>query len=262
MTRSHASAARSWPGSTGRTRRRARPQPSARSRARGASVGSPRGPCPRARESPAELGIRLRARDRACLDRLVRISPIALSPAIWGAVAAAYTAPGRYYHTLEHLAELAASWEAVAAGPGWRDPRASWLALLFHDAVYDVAAGPGVSETRSAALLAALLPETAEPERLIRLTAAHGHEPPDLDADAAHFLDADMAILGAPPARFARYEAQVAAEYAPVVGMDAFRAGRRAFLSGLAAKPRIFGTPFFHDRLDAPARANLARALA
>lgn len=192
---------------------------------------------------------------------LAALAPFSLPDAVTARVVAGYTEPHRHYHTLRHLVELAGWWRAVEAGPGWRDPRATWLALLFHDVVYDIGLGPGGSEEASARLLAELVPDSAEAQRLVRLTAAHGQEPDDLDPDAAHFLDADMAILGAEPARFSEYEAQVRAEYEPFVGADAYAFGRRAFLAGLAVKPRIFATPFFHDRLDAAARANLARAL-
>ena len=65
-----------------------------------------------------------------------------------------------------------------------------------------------------------------------------------------------MAIVGAPPAQFAAYDAAIAREYSHVPA-EAFRAGRRAFLAGLAAKPRIFITDYFHKLLNNQARKNL-----
>jgi predicted metal-dependent HD superfamily phosphohydrolase/AcrR family transcriptional regulator len=238
---------------------------------RGARAGESPLPLPVAAKAPArtitcpqpDLGVRLRARDRVWWDTLVRASPVDLPASAWSVIAAGYTAPGRHYHTLEHLAEMARGWREVAAGPGWADPRASWLALLFHDVVYDVAGAPGDNEDRSAAMLEALVPDASAAARLVRLTATHGKaEGAALDADAAHFLDCDVAILGAPPARFARYEAQIAAEYAPLVPLAAYRAGRRAFLARMLTLPRIFRSDRFHQRLEARARANLADALA
>ena len=64
------------------------------------------------------------------------------------------------------------------------------------------------------------------------------------DADLAHFLDADMAILGAPPARFDAYERAIATEFAAVPA-DRFRAGRARFLQRVLALPRIYETEFF-----------------
>jgi predicted metal-dependent HD superfamily phosphohydrolase len=70
-----------------------------------------------------------------------------------------------------------------------------------------------------------------------------------------------MAIVGAPPAHLDAYNAAIAREYSHVPA-GAFRAGRRAFLEKVLATPRIFHTAYFHDRLDAQARANLRRVLA
>lgn len=196
------------------------------------------------------------------LDTLRAASPVALPDPLWRDLAQAYTAPGRHYHTLEHLVELAGWYRAVGEGPGWRAPRAVWLALLFHDVVYGAAAPRGRNEAESAAALLAALPGEDAAARLIGLTATHGAGGDVEDPDAAHFLDADLAILGAEPDRFARYEAQVEAEYAPAVGVEAYRAGRRAFLAAMAATPRLYRTPFFRERLEGRARENLARALA
>ena len=70
-----------------------------------------------------------------------------------------------------------------------------------------------------------------------------------------------MAILGASPAAFAAYDAAIAIEYGHVP-REVFAVGRRAFLAGLAARPRIYLSDYFHTRLDARARANLADASA
>lgn len=70
-----------------------------------------------------------------------------------------------------------------------------------------------------------------------------------------------MAIVGAAPDAFDRYDAAIRREYAAVPA-DAYRAGRRAFLASVLARPRIFFSALLHDRLDAAARANLARAIA
>lgn len=198
-----------------------------------------------------------------------RHAPLAVPPELERALAAAYAEPHRAYHTAAHIAEVLRWYDHVADATGWRDPAAVYLAVLFHDAVYDPLAKD--NEARSAELACrlagaagvspAVLDRSAE---LILLTARHGAlEPATLggDADAAHFLDCDTAILGAPPAEFDAYDAAVAAEYARVPAA-AFHAGRRAFLAGLLARPRIFLSELFHARLDAAARANLARALA
>ena len=74
-------------------------------------------------------------------------------------------------------------------------------------------------------------------------------------------IDIDLAILGAAPARFAEYEAQIRAEYAHVPS-DVFHAKRGAILACFLARPRLYGTPALSARLEANARANLQGAIA
>ena len=106
----------------------------------------------------------------------------------------------------------------------------------------------------------ALATDVARIVTLIELTAKHGSLTPP-DTDAAHFLDADMAILGSDPATFDAYDAAIADEFRPVTNALLYRFGRRRFLSRLLDAPRIFHSEHFHTRLDAAARANLRRAL-
>ena len=181
-------------------------------------------------------------------------------------IEAAHAQPPRAYHNFGHVQALLQHHRDVAAGPGWRQPREVALAMLYHDAVYE--AGRGDNEARSAmmarAAIARWLPDAGvDAERvaaLIELTARHGRLRGDeLDADAALFLDADMAILGAPPDVFDAYDRGIAEEYRGKVPGLLFRLNRRRFLKGVLAQPRIFFSDFFHERYDAQARANLRR---
>lgn len=181
-------------------------------------------------------------------------------------IEAAHAQPPRAYHNFGHVQALLQHHRDVVAGPGWRQPREVALAMLYHDAVYE--AGRGDNEARSAmmarAAIARWLPDAGvDAERvvaLIELTARHGHVRGDeLDADAALFLDADMAILGAPPDVFDAYDRGIAEEYRGKVPGFLFRLNRRRFLKGVLAQPRIFFSDFFHARYDAQARENLRR---
>jgi predicted metal-dependent HD superfamily phosphohydrolase len=193
----------------------------------------------------------------------------AVPNALLDEVRALYEAPGRAYHTWEHVEEVLGWLDRVNEDAPWSDALAVTLAALFHDAVY--VPGRADNEIESAklarAVIAAHLPGTpagvvARVEDLVELTARHGHVAvADVDDEAARFLDADMAILGAPPERFAAYDVGIGREYA-ALAPDVFAEGRRRFLEGLLASPRIFLSPWFHDRLEAPARANLRAALA
>lgn len=174
----------------------------------------------------------------------------------------AYGEPQRHYHTLQHLRECLAHFDA-AASLALR-PAEVELALWFHDAVYDPTRRD--NEERSAAWarsgIAAAGCDAAVAERVAQLVlATAAHEAPTGDADAALLLDIDLAILGAAPARFDEYERQIRAEYAHVAEAD-FRAGRARVLAGFLARPRLYATGVFHGALEQRARANLARSLA
>lgn len=185
-----------------------------------------------------------------------------ITPAHQRAIRAAYATPGRPYHTFAHAAEVVGN--AAASETPWQRPGEVWLAALYHDAVY--VPGRGDNEAASASLARAHLDRWPLPvdrdrvEQLILLTLAHGHlDPGDVDPEAARFLDADMAILAAPPATFDAYDAAVEAEWASLISPEAWRAGRLSFVSKLLARPRIFLSEPMHAGADAPARANLRR---
>jgi predicted metal-dependent HD superfamily phosphohydrolase len=170
--------------------------------------------------------------------------------------------PHRRYHDLEHLTEVLAAVDDLAADAA--QPAVVRLAAWFHDAVYD--GRPGADEEASAVLAEQVLAALGVPAdrvgrvaALVRMTAAHA--PADDDRDAAVLSDADLAILAAAPPRYARYAAAVRAEYAHVPD-DAFRAGRAAVLRGLVAAPRLFRTAVARGRWEDAARANVAAELA
>ncbi|HET8746191.1 MAG TPA: N-methyl-D-aspartate receptor NMDAR2C subunit, partial [Ramlibacter sp.] len=167
----------------------------------------------------------------------------------------------RHYHTLQHLRACLAHLDAAATLA--QHPVEVELALWFHDAVYDPRCAD--NEERSAewawrSILAAGCGEEVA-QRVQRLVlATHGHAASD-DADTRLLLDIDLAILGAAPARFDDYEAQIRAEYAHVPEPQ-FRLRRSEVLASFLARPRIYLTAAFHDALEHRARENLRRSLA
>ncbi len=191
-----------------------------------------------------------------------RHTPSQLPDIVVQRLATLYAEPHRAYHTAAHIADVLGWFDVVADAAGWRDPASVYLAIVFHDAIYDPIRAD--NEARSAALAVELVGATHRVTELIELTARHGKLDPaevGTDHDAAHFLDSDTAILGAPAAAFDAYDAAIRLEYRHVVD-DAYRAGRGAFLASMLGRPRIFFSDFFHTRLDGAARANLARAIA
>ena len=163
--------------------------------------------------------------------------------------------PHRRYHDRRHLAEVLAALRMLA---GEDVPVEVVCAAWLHDAVHD---GRADDEERSAALATGLLTGLGvapavvdEVARLVRLTLTH--DPGPDDARGALLSDADLAVLGAGPERYARYAADVREEYAHV-GEDAFRSGRTAVLQGLLGLPRLYATDEGRRRWEAAARRNL-----
>ena len=148
-----------------------------------------------------------------------------------------YSNPKRHYHTWEHPREMFRMLERVDEQveclPG------VVLAIVYHDVVYDPRRTD--NEARSAALMRRMCRGMDQfwierADTLITATKGHVLPPGDAAADAAHFLDMDLGILGAPEQRYRRYCADVGAEYSHLTP-EQWRQGRaqvlRAFLRRL-----------------------------
>lgn len=209
-------------------------------------------------------GLRVRPRDRtprrAAAERAARADWDQLlpdEPALGEDLLARWSAPGRHYHDVRHLASCLAALDRL--GGGDREVR---LAAWFHDAVY--AGEAGTDEEASARLAEQRLagvrgPDRAEVARLVRLTATHDPEPGD--RRGALLCDADLSVLGSVPGRYDTYARDVRLDFAHVPD-EAFRAGRRAVLEDLLGRDRLFRTGAGRDLWEGAARANLARELA
>ena len=172
----------------------------------------------------------------------------------------AYTEPARKYHTLQHLRECVQQLAAelhTAAHPG-----EVAVALWFHDAVYDVKGQhnePHSAQWAQRELAGAgVSPDVAA--RVFALVMATAHAALPATPDQRLLVDVDLSILGAPPARFAEYEAQIRDEYAWVPGW-VFRRKRRAILADFLHRPQIYSTEAFRQRCEAQARHNIQLAL-
>ncbi|MEW2357276.1 metal-dependent phosphohydrolase [Spirillospora sp. NPDC029432] len=174
---------------------------------------------------------------------------------------ARYGEKHRRYHTREHLTAVldrVDEWAEHAADPG-----AVRLAAWFHDAVYDPERAD--NEERSARLAGRMLADTdlpdetiAEVVRLVELTESHA--PAAGDRNGAVLCDADLAILGSGPERYAEYAAAVREEYA-FVPEDFYRVGRAEVLTGLLDLPALFHTPDARERFESRARHNIETEL-
>jgi predicted metal-dependent HD superfamily phosphohydrolase len=167
----------------------------------------------------------------------------------------------RRYHTRAHLVAVLDLVDELAGHADY--PDAVRIAAWFHDAVYDPERAD--NEERSARLAARMLADTDVPDavvarvvRLVELTATHA--PEEGDRDGQVLCDADLAVLGAEPERYAAYAAAVREEYA-FVPDEFFRAGRAEVLNGLLALPRLFHTPAARERFEERARDNVRTEL-
>src|SRR3954470_2045000 len=130
---------------------------------------------------------------------------------------ASYAHPDRRYHDGRHLAEVLERVHELTAHGVEFDRMAVLLAAWFHDSVYD--AHPE-AERRSAAWAAEALPTLIDQpvvDEVVRLVmVTEQHRPADDDLNGCALSDADLAILAAPPERYAEYTASVRSEYAAV----------------------------------------------
>jgi predicted metal-dependent HD superfamily phosphohydrolase len=179
---------------------------------------------------------------------------------LYGEVCSRYAEAHRAYHTLRHLAECFEHFDGarhLAVHPCEVE-----LALWFHDAIYDTRAAD--SEEQSAAWAGRSLAEAGaaggQIERVCQLVLATKHASSGGSADLAVLLDTDLSILGAPPARFLEYEAQVQEEYS-WVPEDGFRKARAAILGRFLERPRIYLTDHFGRLLESRARSNLRNSI-
>jgi predicted metal-dependent HD superfamily phosphohydrolase len=182
------------------------------------------------------------------------------SPELHRDLCDAYADPQRAYHTLDHVAHCLDGLAQHAALA--ERPCEVAVALWFHDAVYDPRATD--NEARSAAWAVAALREhdvrddaVARVRAMILATRDHGG---DLDGDTALLVDLDLAILGQSPDVFDRYDAAIRVEYA-WVAEPAYRTARTRVLRAFLDRRAIYRCAPLYARFEAPARANLARAI-
>lgn len=176
-----------------------------------------------------------------------------------------YGAVVRAYHDLRHLHEVLEAVDVLADAAQLRsaDRDAVRLAAWFHDAVYDVRRDD--NEEQSATWAQWALPAYDVPDavvdevaRLVRVT--RHHEPASDDVPGSVLSDADLAILGARPERYAEYTRDVRSEYSHLDDAT-FAAGRRAVLTSFLDRQTVYGTETGRARWGAAAEANLRREL-
>jgi len=183
-----------------------------------------------------------------------------------------YDAPGRYYHTWEHIIACLEKLFEIATELSLSDEDIAIIggAILFHDEIYEVTSGKyyQANEARSAHSAYHRLEshgvdslKCTEISRLIRETA-HGRVPLGDDVLTRIMHDIDMSILGASAPEYRIYGHSIRNELSPLVsGSDFEKIRREKFLAPTLEEKNIYVTPYFQDKYEEQARKNMKAEL-
>lgn len=183
-----------------------------------------------------------------------------------------YDAPGRYYHTWEHIIACLEKLFEIATELSLSDEDMAIIggAILFHDEIYEVTSGKyyQANEDRSAHSAYHRLKshgvdslKCVEISRLIRETA-HGRVSLGDDMLTRIMHDIDMSILGTSAPEYRIYGHSIRNELSPLVSGSEFEKLRREkFLVPTLKEKHIFVTPYFQDTHEGQARTNLKAEL-
>jgi predicted metal-dependent HD superfamily phosphohydrolase len=182
---------------------------------------------------------------------------------IYTEIVKSYGEPHRRYHSLEHVRDLISLIEGCNEV---EDKPMLFFAAFFHDVIYKP--GSSSNEKESAVVARAAMTQLGLPRQIIEetshlilLTKTHGDaDKIAVTPDMLLFLDIDLSILGAGPARYKQYAAQIREEFKKFPEL-LFNNGRRNFLRGQLKLPVIYRTKFFRDKFEQQARINIAGEL-
>jgi len=168
-----------------------------------------------------------------------------------------HSEPQRHYHTVDHIEAVLRHLQTLQALT-----ITTGFAAFFHDAIYDPTRSD--NEVQSANLARSFLgvSHVVEADNVAAIIDATArHELTDgLPADAASFLDADLAILGQSPKVYGAYTLAIRAEYTHLSDDD-FRTGRAAVLESFVDRPSLYFTDVGRDLWEEAARANIANEI-
>jgi predicted metal-dependent HD superfamily phosphohydrolase len=174
-----------------------------------------------------------------------------------------YSTPGRYYHTLDHIASLLKMSEKYKSKLKNKDVLD--LSIFYHDIIYNVLFNN--NEDKSASYACKQLTGLNVPAEtvqavvaFIKATKTHDLKEIPLKKDLAYFLDFDISILAAEPAEYHDYIIHVRKEY-EIYPDDLYKKARNRFLAHCMAKKHIFYTQEFRAEYEEKARQNILNEL-
>lgn len=191
---------------------------------------------------------------------LFNIEPTS-SRSLFADLVAAHSARERYYHTLEHVYAVLTTIDILSRYA--INLPAIQLAAWFHDYVYDTHASD--NEERSAVHMMTVLRSMALPletlqsaQRMIISTKTHQAEIDDIDCSI--LLDADLAILGAPPEQYAAYSQAIRQEY-HWVPETTYHSARKHVLQSFLLREHIYRIDEMVEHFEAQARENIQQEI-
>ncbi len=183
-----------------------------------------------------------------------------LAKELWNEIEKNYSKKKRYYHSLEHLANLLKELKEVK--PQIKHWNTVLFSLFYHDVVYNALKKD--NEERSAELAEKRMQSIGVPSEIIenckvQILATKQHLP-NADMDTNYFTDADLSILGQSWEVYSTYYKNVRKEYSMYPDLI-YNPGRKKVLQHFLAMERIFKTEYFFDKLEAQAKQNLEKEI-
>jgi len=191
---------------------------------------------------------------------LIEISKEEEIDELWNEIVQRYSEPHRHYHTLDHLDNLVG--ELIPVKDAIRDFTATVMAIAYHDIIYNVSKEDNEEQSAELAYLRLTQLRLPEPQKeacktLILATKTHqvvGKEGFNL------FVDADLAVLGAPPTFYEIYCSQIREEY-KIYPDELYIPGRIKVLNHFLEMKSIFKTSYFKEMYEKQARKNITAEL-
>jgi predicted metal-dependent HD superfamily phosphohydrolase len=182
---------------------------------------------------------------------------------IFSEIETAYTASGRHYHNLHHIAsliQLSNQYQSYLKNKDIVD-----FSIFYHDIVYKPSRANNEAksaQTAEKALLELQFPKEniSDVVEYIKSTKAHKLDGANHETDLAWFLDFDMSILGMEWDIYVEYTRQVRQEFG-IYPDFVYNPGRIKFLRETLRQPYIFNTNVFRTYFEHQARENMRREM-
>ncbi|MEM7562350.1 MAG: hypothetical protein AAF353_04770 [Pseudomonadota bacterium] len=180
------------------------------------------------------------------------------SEQIYARLAAAYSEPHRYYHTMDHINYCLGQLDLCRSEVDNAD--AIEMAIWFHDVIYQP--GNPDDERQSAALYADLAKGVHSDHfisQVYEMIIATIHDGESLQhSDNKYMVDIDLSSFALDWDAFVQDSENLRLEN-PHVEAGEYQRRQKKFRESLLARERFFYTDFFHQRYEQQARKNLQR---